>query len=86
MRSVDKALAQLLTGRADANIRFSELRRLLVRLGFSERIRGDHFIYSREGIEEIINLQPRGGQAKPYQVRQVRSLIAKYALTLRDEE
>jgi hypothetical protein len=34
----------------------------------------------------IINLQPRGGQAKPYQVRQVRSLIAKYALTLRDEE
>jgi hypothetical protein len=86
MRSVDKALAQLLTGRADANIRFSELRRLLVRLGFAERIRGDHFIYSREGIEEIINLQPRGGQAKPYQVRQVRSLIAKYALTLRDEE
>ena len=86
MRSVDKALAQLLTGQADANIRFGELRRLLVRLGFAERIRGDHFIYSREGIEEIINLQPRGGKAKPYQVRQVRSLIARYAPTLRDEE
>jgi hypothetical protein len=86
MRSLDKTLAQVLTGQADANIRFSELRRLLGRLGFSERIRGDHFIYTREGIEEIINLQPKGGKAKPYQVKQVRSLIGKYVLTLEDEE
>jgi hypothetical protein len=85
MRSVQKTLAQLLTGQADANIRFGELRHLLVHLGFSERIRGGHFIYTHVGIEEIINLQPKGGKAKPYQVKQVRNLIGKYALTLHHE-
>ena len=29
---------------------------------------------------EILNLQSRGGQVKPYQVRQVRQLILKYKL------
>jgi len=86
MSSSDKTLTQVLTAQADANIRFTELRHLLVRLGFSERIRGDHFIYTREGIGEIINLQPRAGKAKPYQVRQVRALIVKYGMMLEDEE
>jgi hypothetical protein len=49
-------------------------------LGFEERIRGDHHIYSKEGIEEIINLQPKGAKAKPYQVKQVRFMILKYKL------
>lgn len=86
MPSPEKTLAQARTSQADANIRFSDLRRLLMRLGFSERIRGDHFIYTREGIDEIINLQPRGAKAKPYQVRQVRILIIKYELTLNNDE
>jgi hypothetical protein len=29
---------------------------------------------------EIINLQPKGSKAKPYQVKQVRNLILKYKL------
>jgi hypothetical protein len=29
---------------------------------------------------EILNLQPVGGKAKPYQVKQVRSMILKYRL------
>ncbi len=86
MVSAGRTLEQVLTARSDANIRFSELRRLLARLGFSERIRGGHFIYTREGIAEIINLQPKGGKAKPYQVRQVRGLIIRYTLKLEDEE
>jgi hypothetical protein len=86
MPSPQKVLAQVLTAQADANIRFTALRHLLMRLGFSERIRGDHFIYTREGIDEIVNLQPRGAKAKPYQVRQVRALIIKYTLVLEDEE
>lgn len=49
-------------------------------LGFQCRIRGDHFIYWKNGIDEIINLQPDGSKAKPYQVKQVRSLILKYHL------
>lgn len=76
----DKLLARVLQGTADANIRFSELRQLLMGLGFAERIRGDHHIFTRQGIEEILNLQPKGSAAKPYQVKQVRALILKYRL------
>ena len=76
----DKLLLRLLQGTADANIRFSELRHLLMQLGFTERIRGDHHIFTRPGIEEILNLQPKGSSAKPYQVKQVRAVILKYKL------
>jgi hypothetical protein len=76
-----KLLDRVLRGTSDANIRFEELRRLLLRLGFEERIRGDHHILSFPNVEEILNLQPRSdGGAKPYQVRQVRQLIVKYRL------
>ncbi len=77
-----KVLLRLLGGRSDANIRFSELCQLLLRLGFAVRIRGDHHIFSREGMAEIVNLQPKGPMAKPYQVRQVRNLITRYQLGL----
>jgi hypothetical protein len=71
---------QVLQGTADANIRFEDLRSLLGALGFAERIRGDHHIFSKPGVAEILNLQPRGSMAKPYQVRQIRSLIIRYKL------
>ncbi len=62
-------------------MRFAELRGALQSLGFNERIRGSHHIYSRDGVEEILNLQPAdGGKAKPYQVKQVRQVILKYRL------
>jgi predicted RNA binding protein YcfA (HicA-like mRNA interferase family) len=60
-----KLLDTLLVGRSDANIRFDEMRRLLSALGFHERVRGDHHIYWRDGIEEIINLQPQSGKSNP---------------------
>ena len=48
-------------------------------LGFEECICGNHHLFIRDGVVEIIiNLQGRDGQAKPYQVRQVRQLILKY--------
>ena len=37
---------------------------LLERLGFQKRIKGDHHIFSAAGVEEIINLQPKGKRAK----------------------
>jgi len=67
----DKLLDCILRGTSDANIAFEELRYLLKRLGFAERIRGDHYIFSKGGVEEILNLQPKSAQAKPYQVKQV---------------
>lgn len=75
-----KTLDLVLRGTADANIRFSELISLLKGLGFRERTKGSHHIFYREGIQEIINIQAKGSQAKPYQVKQIRNIIVKYKL------
>lgn len=80
MTKFDKTLEKVLRGVSDANIDFDDLRQLLDGLGFQERIRGSHHIYSKDGVIEIINLQPKGSKAKPYQVKQVRTLIVKYKL------
>ena len=58
-----KILDRILRGASDANIDFGDLRSLLAALGFTERIRGDHYIYTRGDVEEILNLQPRDGKA-----------------------
>ena len=81
-----KIFGRVLSGTADANIAFADLRNLLVRLGFEERIRGDHHIYTRGDVQEILNLQPQKAMAKPYQVKQVRTLILRYRLGESDEE
>ena len=69
-----------MSGRSDANIPFQDMRRLLKRLGFLEHIKGDHHVFRKPGLAEIINLQPEGDKAKAYQVRQVRGIIGKYGL------
>ena len=81
----DKTLDRVLSGRADANIRFRDLCTLLLELDFVERIRGDHHIFSRADVPEILNLQPQGSQAKAYHVRQVRQLILRYSLGCGDD-
>ncbi|HVF51397.1 MAG TPA: type II toxin-antitoxin system HicA family toxin [Pyrinomonadaceae bacterium] len=76
----EKLLLQILQGRSDANVPFDDLRRLLVHLGFTERISGSHHMFRRSGVEEKINLQRDDGKAKVYQVRQVRNILLKYQL------
>ncbi|MFN7255461.1 MAG: hypothetical protein ACK5U2_10140 [Microcystis sp.] len=44
-----------------------------------------HHIFTKEGVEEILNLQPKQRKAKVYQVKQIRSLILKYKLGYQDE-
>ena len=86
MPSLRKVFEAVLTGRSDTNVRFDDLRRVLRRLGFSERVRGSHYIYSRQGVDEIVNIQEgAGGKAKPFQVKQVRELITMYKLTILNE-
>jgi len=86
MRKVRKQiLLQVLHGNADSNIRFEDLRSLLIALGFAERIKGSHHIYTKSEVAEILNLQPRGSFAKPYQVKQVRNVIVRYKLGERAE-
>ena len=80
-----KILDKVLSGLSDRNIRFNDLLKLLSDFGFSQRTKGDHHIFYREGVEEIINLQPlKGGKAKAYQVKQVRMLILKYKFQAED--
>jgi hypothetical protein len=71
---------------SDANILFDQLCQLLLSLEFEERIRGSHHIFSKTGIEEILNLQPYKGKAKAYQVKQVRNVTLKYQLGGQDED
>ncbi|HEV2288144.1 MAG TPA: type II toxin-antitoxin system HicA family toxin [Candidatus Acidoferrales bacterium] len=80
MSRSEKTLEQILRGTSDANIAFAAVRQLLSNLGFEERIRGSHHIFTHEGVEEILNLQPKGSKCKPYQMKQVRSVIIKYKL------
>ena len=80
MSQYEKLLLSILSGTRDKNLLFSDLRIVLERLDFQCRIKGDHFIYTKVDIEEIINIQPMGNMAKPYQVKQVREIILKYQL------
>jgi virulence-associated protein VapD len=76
----ESVLLRVLRGSSDAGIRFDDLRAVLRRLGFVERIRGSHHIFTREDVDEILNLQSRGSMAKPYQVKQVRKMPVQYKL------
>jgi len=80
MSKAEKLIIEVLSGRKDASFRFEEIVGLLYALGFSERTKGDHHIFYKKGIEELINLQPKDGMAKAYQVRQIRQLILKYRM------
>lgn len=80
MNRHERLLQRILGGRSDANIRFSELRALMRSLGFDERIRGSHHIYRKAGLPEKLNLQRDDGNAKPYQIRQLRRVLLKYQL------
>ena len=86
MGKYDKLLRSILAGKSDANISFADFRMLLVWLGFRERIKGDHHIFTKNGVEEILNLQPKGSKAKLYQVKQVRDVIVRYKLGSEDVE
>jgi predicted RNA binding protein YcfA (HicA-like mRNA interferase family) len=70
-----------------ANVDFADAQRLMGRLGFEElRISGSHHVYGRPGIAQQINLQERSGHAKPYQLRQLATLVRRYNLGLEASE
>ena len=78
--SVEKILGKLLRGESDANGRLEGLCHLLQAKGFRMRVSGSHHIFTQSGVIEHINLQQEGSKAKPYQVRQVRKILANYKL------
>jgi hypothetical protein len=82
MGRLEKLYEHILMRRSDANVPFDTLCALLRQFGFDERIKGDHHIFSMPGVEEILNLQPKDGKGKPYQVKQVRNVILKYGFRI----
>jgi hypothetical protein len=55
-------------------------------LGFRvSRIQRSHHILVRRRVVELLNLQEVGGEAKPYQMRQLHRLVERYNLELADE-
>jgi len=82
MSKADKTFEKVLSGSADANLRFDDVCSLLEKLGFRLRIRSSHHIFTRPGIEVLIDLQPRHGKCKPYQVRQIREVLTKFNISL----
>ena len=78
--SADKTLDKILRGDSDANIRFEELCHLLLAKGFRMRVNGSHHIFTMPGVMERINIQREGAKAKPYQIRQIRKILATYKL------
>jgi predicted RNA binding protein YcfA (HicA-like mRNA interferase family) len=68
------------------NIAFADLVALVVALGFREiGGRGSHRVFAKPDVAELVNLQAEKGQAKPYQVRQVATLVHQYDLELENK-
>ncbi len=76
----EKTLQRLLSGTADAGIRFDDLCHLPDWLGFECRVSGSHHLFRKAGVEDRINLQRDTANAKPYQVKQVRAAILRAKL------
>ena len=49
------------------------------------RIKGSHHIFVHPDVPELANLQSVAGKAKPYQVRQLLTIIERYNLHMREE-
>lgn len=78
----ERLLARIQSGLV-SNVKFSDLCRLMESLGFElRRVSGSHHIFVHPNIPEIVNLQDVAGEAKPYQIRQVRRLVRIHDLGL----
>jgi predicted RNA binding protein YcfA (HicA-like mRNA interferase family) len=76
----EKFRSKILSGQCDGNINFAELVNYLQRCGFDLRTRGSHNLFTKNGIDALINLQSDGSTAKRYQVRQIRDILIKYQI------
>ncbi|QNM05410.1 type II toxin-antitoxin system HicA family toxin [Qiania dongpingensis] len=83
MATLEKLIHSIMSGVQDKNIKFADLQKILDIMGFQCRAKGDHFIYWKEGVDEIINIQPDGNKAKPYQIKQIRNIILKYQMEVK---
>ena len=78
-----RRLLRRLSQGALRNVRFEDVVDLAEGFGFKlSRVKGSHHIFTHPAIPGLLNLQEVGGQAKPYQIRQLLRLIERYNLQL----
>ena len=66
-----------------APVPFRDFERLVVAFGFTlRRTTGSHHQYSRPDVPYVVNIQPRGKDAKSYQIQQFLAICAQYQLKL----
>ncbi len=81
MSRTERLKEKILKAQGYHNFAFADLVRLLEHLGFScDRTSDSHQIYIHPDIPTPVNIQNIKGQAKPYQLRQIRAIIRKYKL------
>ena len=70
-----------------SNVRFGDFVSLVLAFGFRlDRRSGSHHIFKHPRMVDLLNLQERNGEAKPYQVKQFLSLVEEHDLRLEDGE
>ena len=78
----NKALLQRIRSGAKSNIRFADFIRLVEAHGFVFAGRsGSHQGY-KHFCGAVLNLQEKGGEAKPYQITQFLKIADAYGLTM----
>ena len=75
MNKHERLLGRFFPRGLDTNIRFVDLCALMRYLGSEERIRASHHLDRKEGVADKVNMQRDDGDAKSYQVRQVRLFV-----------
>jgi predicted RNA binding protein YcfA (HicA-like mRNA interferase family) len=62
---------------------FRDFERLLVSFGFTlQRTRGSHRAYKHRAVPELLIVQPKGKDAKPYQIRKFLDMTEQFGLEL----
>lgn len=68
-----------------ASVSFREFERLVLATGFVlDRITGSHHQYRHPLVPQVLSIQPRGKDAKSYQVVQFVAMVQQYNLTVGD--
>jgi hypothetical protein len=82
-RSRQAALWERLSNGDVRNVDFAEFCRLIEAFGFElRRISGSHHIYRHPRLPRPLSLQPRNGEAKPYQIAQFMNIVAEFGLSM----
>ncbi|MCL2405666.1 MAG: type II toxin-antitoxin system HicA family toxin [Defluviitaleaceae bacterium] len=73
----NKVYNAVTSGQSDNNIRYADLKNLILSLGFIFKgQKGSHAGYYHPDVHARISIQPtKDGKAKPYQVKQLRDII-----------